>query len=123
MQQVIVLKSRLWTARLAVVIAIAALVAIPVLVFTKPVAKVEGLGTGAILVMHDSPCLADKALEQVKAEFRDRFKHGEYTGSNGKSIVACWAVNGATIYIVDEEGDKGQLPVEAAQPIRGKESS
>lgn len=100
-----------------------ALLAAPLLVFAKPVAKVEGIGNGAILVMHDTPCANEKALAQVKEDYRGHFKHGEYTGSDGKSIVACWAVHGAAIYIVDEEGDQGRLPVEAAQPIGKKDQS
>lgn len=89
--------------------------------FAAPVAKVENLGNNAILVMHNTPCVSEKALKIVKPDFHNRFMHGEYT-YNGKTIVACWAVNGATIYIADEEGDQGRIPIEAAQPLGGKET-
>lgn len=121
MLNVIPLKPRRRTGWLLAAAALLVCWLTPALVFAKPVAKVEGIGNGAILVMHDTPCVNEKALAQVKEDYRGYFKHGEYTGSDGRSFVACWAVNGAVIYVVDEEGDQGRLPVEAAQPLGGRE--
>jgi hypothetical protein len=96
----------------------ATLVAAPVI--AGPVGIIKGIGESekAELVLHDTPCVNERALERVKTDARPFWKHGEYTDSTGKKIVACWAFNQGSIVISDEEGDVGVLPAQLVKKIQ-----
>lgn len=69
------------------------------------------------MTLHDTPCTSEIALKRVKTDARAIWMHGEYQGSDGKKIIACWAPSRGFIVISDEEGDVGQLPMNLVQPI------
>lgn len=88
-------------------------------VLAMPIGYIGNIGEkgSASLLLHNTPCTNEKAMEKVKEEFRKEFFHGEYTFKDGHQIIACWAVKGNIIYIVDEEGDLGSLPTTMVKPL------
>ena len=71
----------------------------------------------ASLLLHNTPCTNAKALEIIPEDLRNQFFHGEYTFKDGHIITACWGTDGKAIYIADEEGSKGMLPIDAVIPL------
>ena len=76
-----------------------------------------GVQGQASMVLHNTPCTNEKAMSVVPDAMKPQFFHGEYTFKDGHTIVACWGTDGKTIYIADEEGDKGMLPIQAVKPL------
>lgn len=83
-----------------------------------PIGYIGELADGhANMVLHNTPCTNEKALSIVPEDLRKQMFHGEYTFKDGHTIVACWGTDGKAIYIADEEGTKGMLPIDAVIPL------
>lgn len=94
------------------------LLGIATAVAAMPIGYIGELADGhANMVLHNTPCTNEKALSVVPEDLRKQMFHGEYTFKDGRTIVACWGTDGKNIYIADEEGDKGVLPIGAVTPL------
>ncbi len=95
------------------------LAAMTTVAMAEPIGEITNLAQGgkARMELHDTPCTSEKALERVRTDARAFWKHGEYTGSDGKKIIACWTFNQGMIVLSDEEGDVGSIPAQYVKKL------
>lgn len=72
------------------------------------------LGSGNSIELYQDKCNVKKVLDIIRPEHRPNFKLAKVVWDK-KEIKACWAPmehqTGSYIYIVDETGDHGPIPV------------
>ena len=63
-----------------------------------------------------TPCVAPAILKQIKPELREKFRAGNET-DHGRDLELCWVIaDEANVFIVDEDGDSGSVPMSAFKP-------
>lgn len=68
------------------------------------------------LRLFSTPCVAPAVLKQIKPELRERFRAGNET-DHGRDLELCWVIaDPETVFIVDEDGDSGAVPMAAFKP-------
>lgn len=56
------------------------------------------------------PCKNAAVLDQLKPEYHERFRAGE-GNIGGKKYALCWIANNGNVFLIYEDGDKGQAPM------------
>lgn len=82
-------------------------------------ASVEAKGQGVTVTLHDTPCVEQDILANIKEEFQAGFRQGAVV-FNGKKLRACWTTDESIpgqVFIVDETKDSGTLPMGAFKPV------
>jgi len=86
-------------------------------------ATVDTVGFGPITVtITDAPCTVGLVLAQIPKEFHGAFQNGIVQGAT-LSRKMCWSAEVAVgelpaghLFLIDELGDTGRLPIEAFLP-------
>ena len=60
--------------------------------------------------LFSEPCANDKVLEHIEPEYQPRFHAGVSTWQ-GADFQLCWTVVDDQVFVVDETGDSGTVPV------------
>lgn len=76
------------------------------------------------IILHDTPCVSDKARVMVKPEYRKDFnKAATYSGFGEADIVGCYWIytEGTTVIVITiwEDGDTIPLNPTQFEPLRG----
>lgn len=71
------------------------------------------------VVLHKTPCTDAKSLSIVRPEMRSRFFAADLTWK-GAAIKGCWSPlpDSAEVFMIDETGDYGMLPMSGFKPVR-----
>jgi hypothetical protein len=68
---------------------------------------------GASVTIYDTPCVSEKVGKAHPDKDLSMGSKAETLMSNGKRIEACWVfVAPDIVYVIDEMGDEGPLPVQ-----------
>ncbi len=95
------------------------------LFFAFPVYGVERtakLDGGVTVTITDSPCSLKSVLDMIREEKRKDYQDG-FAVFPDRKVRLCWSgkAERGVIFVVDEEGDYGPIPLEAFSPApKGK---
>lgn len=67
-------------------------------------------GPAGYVRLSDVPCAHGQVLALVKEDYRPKFRHG-WMAYRGRQLALCWILDGDSVFVVDQDGDSGRLPV------------
>ena len=83
----------------------------------KPqVEELEAKSGDVTIRITSKPCTNKAVLEQLKPEFKPKFRQAEIRVS-GKTTPACWVGSPEGIFILTETGDNGYIAPEQFKPV------
>lgn len=68
------------------------------------------LPNGNMIVFKDTPCENVKVLSHIRPEHHKVFRQAAVLWG-GKGYAACWTPTGETVFVADETGDSGEIPL------------
>ena len=68
------------------------------------------------LRLDDTPCRMPVAVENIDPETLQLFRSGAIV-YQGRMIRMCWAQSADSLFVIDEDGDSGQIPKAALKAV------